>query len=177
MVWGKVFSWTPGFRRYHMRFMMVLEWLGVGFAWFCFSLLSSWPQNSLFSTLSLCELFHVGPGVQYTESRSWGLLWRADCLIWLLIVCLFRRRRWGGACPGDRLHVQSHSFYFVTVHLFICQMLSNTFIMYIHVLSLCLSLSHTQTHEELYGPHFISYSFIYTKNEDLSMKWKCTKFR
>lgn len=25
------------------------------------------------SPLSLSELFHVGPGVQYTESRSWGL--------------------------------------------------------------------------------------------------------
>lgn len=33
--------------------------------------------------------------------------WSADCLIWLLILCLFhRRRRRGGACPGDRLHMQ-----------------------------------------------------------------------
>lgn len=59
-------SWDFGFRRYHTRIKLVLNYI--------YFPSPSKPQNILSSCLTLSELFHVGPEVQYTESRSWKSL-------------------------------------------------------------------------------------------------------
>lgn len=108
-----VFSWNSvqcdiGFRRCHMMFKVVLEGARVGFAWLCFSLLCFLTAELL--VLPLCPRLNFSMLALVSGTLSPGHVvsgWRADCLIWLLILCLFhRRRRWGGACPGDRLHMQ-----------------------------------------------------------------------
>lgn len=175
-----------------MKFRVVLEWPGVGFAWFCFSFLSSWPQNSLSSSLSLSELFHVGPGVQYTESRSWGL-WLEGRLFDLAadIVSFPQealRRSLSGWPATTCNESNANSFYFKTFHLFICQ---NAVICvntdkHIHryTTSLSVSRSHTNTYTGTHKKNFmdlrhiiIYFSFIYIEDEDLSMKWKWTTRR
>lgn len=67
--------------------------------WFCTILFVRTVRSRLnFSTLAL-GFSTPSPGHRVSARR-------ADCLIWLLTLCLFRRRRRGGACPGDRLHMQ-----------------------------------------------------------------------
>lgn len=90
---------------------MTLSWVGFGVANSCFSIifipsLSSKPVNSVSSHSCPSETFPHWSAAPvrwlFLEGRMFNwLLW-----LWLLFL---RRRCWGGACSGDRLHTHTHT--------------------------------------------------------------------
>lgn len=171
----RVFSWTSvqcdiGLRRYHMRFMEVLE-LALAILFFTPPFLTAELSVPVWT-------FPCWPwGPVHRVQVMGSLVGGQTCLIWLLIFVSFPQETLeeepvqvtGYTCNESN----ANSFYFKTVHLFICQMLSLD--QHIHRYTCSLSVSRTPKHMKSFTD--LSFSFIYITDEDLSMKWKCTRFR